>query len=489
MKLKNLYWLPALGLALSSGTVWGDGKKAAPRKIDSNLELLITSPAVVDNGRATYPGPWSFGYLLEHAYGKERAGAVVAEWLRGWASEMDGKRPKANPPRPLVTSDLIGPWQRADGHVGDSETWAPNFENAPFRLLAIVNRMDLAVQDLGPGGAPSVGYYSSGLANLDGQGGEARFVFCITDQEGKPLEPGATIILEYGLDVLGQRDQLLGWAKAWHGLGAHGEIDERYRFDLENLTRAFSDRRAVELEPLPRGAGSAEGRRELRREFMAALRVLGGPEGIRRSRLARRAGRPLHERLAVGNGLRASQLMRIRTNDGAFVKTREFRQFDAHDDRLAVGTLVGSPSEAQFEMGSKENKDLAELVQKSVTTRTNLLLRDGGKSRMTFPLSRATVSPVVSNRADYCWNGAVVDRRLRYAFSKQTCCGCHCGDTGTEFFHIAPRRRGEESRISAFLRRDGRPHWIKDPAGYSEFKMNEMETRKEALRQLLVQSR
>ena len=33
----------------------------------------------------------------------------------------------------------------------------------------------------------------------------------------------------------------------------------------------------------------------------------------------------------------------------------------------------------------------------------------------------------------------------------QTCCGCHCGDTQTQFFHIEPRGVGEQAKISGGL--------------------------------------
>ncbi len=71
--------------------------------------------------------------------------------------------------------------------------------------------------------------------------------------------------------------------------------------------------------------------------------------------------------------------------------------------------------------------------------------------------------------------------------SSQSCCGCHCGDTNTEFFHIAPRERGERAKLSKFLRADGSWFEIADPASNFNFPSAEIETRAKVLKMLLNQ--
>ena len=96
------------------------------------------------------------------------------------------------------------------------------------------------------------------------------------------------------------------------------------------------------------------------------------------------------------------------------------------------------------------------------------------------------VSPVHGD-ASFHWNGKGVDPHLRHAFSSQSCCGCHCGDTNTEFFHIAPRERGERAKLSKFLRTDGSWFEIAGPASNFNFPSAEIETRAKVLKMLLNQ--
>ena len=92
-----------------------------------------------------------------------------------------------------------------------------DLKNAPFRLTAIVNRVDLR----------SASGYAAGDA------GECRFVFCAYD-----LDTGAhlpmTVIFEYGVP-LGTCPQIKDWANRWHQLGAlpFGAV---YNTELETLT-------------------------------------------------------------------------------------------------------------------------------------------------------------------------------------------------------------------------------------------------------------
>ena len=52
--------------------------------IKPERELLITNPKVVDDARAKYPGPWSFGGLVNELVGPEKAAACVRAWLEKW---------------------------------------------------------------------------------------------------------------------------------------------------------------------------------------------------------------------------------------------------------------------------------------------------------------------------------------------------------------------------------------------------------------------
>lgn len=110
---------------------------------------------------------------------------------------------------------------------------------APFKLLAIVNRMDLRAHD---GGQASTG-------------GEGRFVFGVLGADGKPLPPlagdaagGFTVIFEYEL-IATRMDQRRDWAMRWAQLGNFPVGSPHYNQALEHLTRRFTDRGAAPFKP------------------------------------------------------------------------------------------------------------------------------------------------------------------------------------------------------------------------------------------------
>lgn len=465
--------LGALGVTLCTSHAASSRRTLQDHEVVMDQELLITAPAVVDSARAAYPGPWSFGHLLEEAFTAEKAPEMVARWLEEWADGSSKVAGRFLPAREGLRELVIEPWQAADGYSAeDGVAWHPDLANAPFQLLAIVNRMDLSVPLVSfndPNSIPrsSAAYYGSSR-RFDLAGGEGRFIFAVTDREGRPLEPGVTLILEYGLDISGSRDRFLDWAMAWHGLGTHAGHDDSYLADLEAVTRAFTDRRAVndrESEERP----STE---------PAVLKSL-----------------PIVERLRRGVTATETQLMRIRTNDGAFGETREFREFGWTVNGLTPAPLAGTPREVFFRHGSTENRWLGRWLRIQRTEEvTAVVARDDPENLVpnAFALpstvrvgSRevpvvAHVAPVPGNNQSYHWDGwGLGEPELRRAFSMQTCCGCHCGDTNTEFFHVAPREGGEAAPLSKFLRTDGSRWRARDPDNGRSFLSAEMDLRRE----------
>lgn len=290
-------------------------------------ELLITAPEVVDSKKSVYPGPWSFGYLMEEAFTEEKAGETVAKWLTGWA---EGDKKAGAPPRPGVT-ELIRQWRFKDGHKAADGEWQPNFENAPFRLLAIVNRMDLSLPMTGLRdengkiesvitGSSAPYYSNNGSLFADSTAGEGRFVFGVIDNDGEVKDGGTTLIFEYGLNGNSSQDEVLNWAMDWHALGKHEKFDGKYLAALSGVTHRFTKRNPA-------------------KEAKAAL------PRIRRT-------------------ISDTQLLRIRTNDGSFGAVREFREFVITSNGLAAGPLAGTPKAVFFEKGTRENRWLARWLRK-----------------------------------------------------------------------------------------------------------------------------
>ncbi len=249
----------SLGLFL---TAWNAQCAEPLSGIRPERELFITNPKVVDDARAKYPGPWSFGGLVNELVGEDKAAECMRTWLETWVLKQTVNGFEV-PARPGIMTKVIEPWQKRDGFDPKSgKPWLPKVENAPFRLLAIVNRMDLcasqvadvlgntralwskegklpifealldratqstaipkddtrkkitipallpidpAAFDLRMGikrpHAGSFGPYGfhSGPAGQELAFGEGRFIFGAVDEKGRPLEGGWTVIFEYRL--------------------------------------------------------------------------------------------------------------------------------------------------------------------------------------------------------------------------------------------------------------------------------------------------
>jgi hypothetical protein len=115
-------------------------------------------------------------------------------------------------PRPGMRSKVLNTWPRIAGKL--------DLVNAPMRLNAIVNRIDLGQT----GGSPT--------------GGELRFIFGVTSPCPNGLGRGGEatpelfdVIIEYNVPAAGC-NQVLNWANQWHAL----DNDPNYNRDLQNIT-------------------------------------------------------------------------------------------------------------------------------------------------------------------------------------------------------------------------------------------------------------
>ena len=218
-------------------------------------ELVINSTKVVDDpcrtrsfgGSTCAPGTvgvWTFGHLMTQMAGARPASELVGEWLHHWevASTVNGF---TIPDRAAgIRAALIDPWLVASGcNAGDPIVGLGacplDLRFAPFRLLAIVNRVDLS----GPVGAPPL------------VPGEGRFVFGFLGagpvETAPPLQ--ATVIFEYKLPSF--RDAF-AWAQEWHALSALPLGSPPYRSSLQQITDAFVN---AGVEPGNPNLGSAIG--------------------------------------------------------------------------------------------------------------------------------------------------------------------------------------------------------------------------------------
>lgn len=195
-------------------------------------EILITDVHVVDDPcRTTWTGScaaggtqgiWTFGELMRRMAGTGSPNVLAAEWLHQWEIPLVVNGFPV-PPRPGIRPLVIDPWLIASGCGPGKPIVGPNackldLKRAPFRLLAISNRVDLEC----------AGYTGAG-------DGEARFVFGFLDATGNPLQ--AAVIFEYKLPPQrgGVPYTAVNWEKDWHPLSTLGIGTPTYMKVLEQI--------------------------------------------------------------------------------------------------------------------------------------------------------------------------------------------------------------------------------------------------------------
>ena len=251
--------------------------------------LFITDLSVVEDPARTYNvangtgnsvGVWTFGNLIKNIANPLVTGVSVKtflkKWLMGWT---DGRvvNGQTVAPRRDVLRFLIGPWlQKCNSGFGanyfndivtmgdqwktdwDNTNEADLLKNAPFKLMAIVNRLDLRgntaytnmnnagetrfiytleapirLSDVSPAGFPPKGF--DGI----GSGGSCT----------GPIDwEGMNVIIEYGNpidDVCALRD----YAQAWLNLSTYTIPSAAYNDALEAITHTVIDANRAPNKP------------------------------------------------------------------------------------------------------------------------------------------------------------------------------------------------------------------------------------------------
>jgi hypothetical protein len=197
--------------------------------IASDKELMITHASVVLDSRASSAsdGHWSFRWLMEQM---TPDGVTPADFVASWLNSLHTTSVNGFAVDDRTGVDtLLSAWPRtSDGKL--------DLAQAPFRLLAIVNRLDITLAD-----SP----------------GEGRFVFGLVDPKtgnGRAL----SVIFEYRLAPLGTCDDRRTWAARWHALGSL-PFGADYNEALQDVTDGFAARGADSSRP----AGSSLGQLRL----------------------------------------------------------------------------------------------------------------------------------------------------------------------------------------------------------------------------------
>ncbi|MBK1649048.1 hypothetical protein [Rhabdochromatium marinum] len=413
--MKPFIFVSALAISLSSTIVIAqssgsddrhrNGPPLPPSDLSIEHSLMITDLRVIEDPVRTDPtgpdpGVWTFRYLMEQMAGGHDAAEFVLRWLEQWETEQTINTHQVMA-RPAMRERVIDPWLAVSG--GNRL----DLSQAPFKLLAIVNRMDLRDHD---------GEHVT-------QAGEGRFVFGVLDATGQPLPPvagpatgGFLVILEYALlaDTMAELER---WARDWSELSRWEIGSEDYNQHLERITRDFTD------------AGR-------------------GP------------GRP-----------NASALNQVRTNEIALAAPWELREFVLdHRSGLLRPHAVALTPDTLAVNGTPEFAALINANQTALfENRFELPSTWFGGSSQSGPFNSATiaalptrtftVNPVTETAVDLPWSAAgIADNEARHLFALNTCNGCHRDETDTGFAHVAfpethamPVSLGQSAQLSGFL--------------------------------------
>ncbi len=437
------------------GETRGPGK-VQPTAINYKKELAITDLSVVEDPyRTTGNGPWTFGYLISQMAGGQDPDTFVKNWLNSWMADqtINGDSVLA---RKKIKQMILDPWPRIPG------TDRLDMTKAPFRLLAVTNRLDLRRR---------------------GNIGEGRFVFGVISPT--PFPPFAdntpfTVIFEYGvtlemgdpeyegddhnrgLDKEGADDRMKAvraWAAKWHALSKL-PYGPQYNAALQQITDAFSK-------------GGADPRK---------------PNGSALNQLRTNE---------IGLSLAEIDFTTIPpTFPAGGAKPWEMREFHVTPSGLKPVPVALTPH-----LALNGSAQLADYINKN----EKAILRD----RHVMPASMmagsalvpgaftSDVAPIPSD-APIVWNApGIRNPEARFKFAQNTCSGCHLAESGFEkdtnggfvpgsaFLHVRPRVAGVEAKLSPFMI----GVTTKDPVTGRPRTINDLERRVDDMQVLLGYSR
>ena len=203
--------------------------------IDPRRSLFITDLSVVENPQRTWnhcsgigdpDGVWTFKHLMTEMCNQPLTGIdpsdFVEKWIASYGSPMAVENGLTTTARPNVITQVLNNWPRINGKL--------DLKRSPFKLLAIVNRIDLRDN----------AFYGGGNA------GEARFVFGSINSNCNGTRP-FLVIFEYGVPKSGcaVRD----WGKQWVKLSQFPIGSANYLQALEDITLQFTERNAAPSKP------------------------------------------------------------------------------------------------------------------------------------------------------------------------------------------------------------------------------------------------
>ncbi len=392
--------------------------------------LTITDLGVVEDPSRTYNsctntgtvnGAWTFSKLMGDMANTASTGVSAENFVKDWLDKyMTSGNVNSDPipGRSMGMFDvIILPWVRKSNpdvpwisiQPGNWKTFPLDLKFAPFKLLAIVNRVDLR----GNGG------YS--ISNA----GEGRFVFGLLSETC--TRQSFTVIFEYGIPKT-TCASLKGFAKEWYDLKDMTPGSTAYNDALQLITDQFTAAGAG-LAGKPNGSSLNQVRTDdlaLSDEFFWELREF---------------------------NIDAATHKLFLTS----VKQTPAKKFNSSTIN-PVGSATDFAILADY-VNTNEVSIIANNYEVPLSFGANPFL--GGKAHTDpggFWRGATTAGPAF-----------ITNNEARHVFSLNTCNGCHGGETSTSFTHISPANFGTQANLSRFLTGDPAEtdglFKVTDPAG------------------------
>lgn len=410
--------------------------------------LMITDLSVVEDPKRTWDpcrphqgtpmGAWTFGKLMVDMCNEPKSGIkpheFVRRWLRSWQTEQVINFDTVTNRQVEILNQVIRDWENASG--GPEKPL--DLSIAPFRLLAIVNRVDLR-------GNPGYGATSNeDPCNPPCVGGEARFVFGVVPGLKQPLGAIPLPVASRSAARPAYPDPLPDPNPTNDVDGVCGELPFTVILEYcvpKNTCESIRQwgLEWFQLSRLEFGPGFNEALQRLTDQFATA-----GADPRRKPN--------------------ESALSQLRSNE-LLQKPWEMREWRIFPNDSDVGHLR--------EVTAKQTPDFDHNFSKRIVEYCTTFSADILAGRHTVPLQFGSPAvPFLGGSAPmtdehFFWDGpppkgTSLATPLRHAFSLNTCNGCHAGETGTPFTHVFTRLAGQEARLSDFLTGSNMPKM--DPA-------------------------
>lgn len=406
--------------------------------------LFITSPQVVLDptrtwdpctGAGTQGGVWTFAHLMrEMANGSGKTPEdFVKDWLSLWLNNYTVNGDTV-PARIQMFNQVIQPWATASGVTATlvtdpvtgvrsvNLTGPLNLNIAPYRLLAIVNRIDLGTTTGGGGGT-----YGT-LTGSPVTAGELRFIFGVVQPNpwgagtdatcGKKL---FTTIFEYGVPRTGCA-AVVNWAQQWSSLQTFPGFTAAYLAQLQSMTESV----------VLHGSAPAKGNQNAINQIRTNEIALAGPWELREFTLT-------NEQPAMNIDPPASGELRTHT----VAQTPDDARFSPDGADATVNPFVNGPVTAGLQLPVVLPPTVPSRCDSSYTVPYSFggLAFRGGNALVQGPPHPPGAEFWLANTVPATPNGICA----RHVFSLNTCQGCHHNDSGTNglggstnFTHVTP---------------------------------------------------